>query len=165
MVYDDASRDLILGFKHADKTEAAPAFGDWMARAQTGLIEEADLIAPVPLHWSRLMRRQFNQSALLAWRLGKVLGRRRDVVPDLLKRTRRTPPQGGLGGAGRKRNMAGAFAVNAGMRRRLEGARVLLVDDVYTTGATIEACARVLLRSGAKAVDALTLARVVRPSN
>lgn len=164
--YDDASRDLILGFKHADRTEAAPAFGRWLARAGGELIAEADIIAPVPLHWARLWRRRYNQSALLAQALARTTragGRHLPVIPDLLVRHRRTPPQGGLGAAGRARNVRGAFRINAKFQARVRGARVLLVDDVLTTGATVEACARVLLRSGAGAVDVLTLARVARP--
>ncbi|PIW25910.1 MAG: amidophosphoribosyltransferase [Rhodospirillales bacterium CG15_BIG_FIL_POST_REV_8_21_14_020_66_15] len=164
--YDDASRDMILGFKHADRTEAAPAFGRWLARAGAELIGQADLVAPVPLHWTRLWRRRYNQSALLARalvRLARPGDRSLAVIPDLLVRRRRTPSQGGLGAAQRARNVRGAFRVNPRFQARLRGARVLLVDDVFTTGATVEACARVLLRAGAGAVDVLTLARVVRP--
>lgn len=163
LVYDDASRDMILGFKHADRTEAAPAFGRWMARAGRDLVAEADLIAPVPLHWRRFWRRRYNQSALLAGAVGRETGL--PVVPDLLVRKRATPSQGGLGAKARARNVQGAFAVNPRRLGRARGAKVLLIDDVYTTGATVEACARVLLRAGAAAVDVLTLARVVRPGH
>lgn len=161
LAYDDASRDMILAFKHADRTEAAPAFARWMARAGRDLTARADMVAPVPLHWRRFWRRRYNQSALLARALGGQAGIA--VVPDLLVRARSTPSQGGLGRAARARNVRGAFRLNGRMAARVRGARVLLVDDVYTTGATVEACARVLLRAGAAAVDVLTLARVVRP--
>jgi ComF family protein len=158
MVYDDASKRLILGFKHADRTEAAPTFGRWLARAGAALAAEADLIVPVPLHRWRLLLRRYNQAGLLAQALGRTVAR--PVVPDALVRRRRTPSQGGLGRTGRRRNVAGAFAVRASRARLVEGRRVLLVDDVHTTGATLGECARVLRRAGAAAVDVLTLARV-----
>lgn len=160
--YDDASRDLILGFKHADRTFAVPAFSRWMARAGAELLEDADLIAPVPLHRLRLLRRRYNQAALLAHGIAKVSGF--PVVPDLLVRTRRTPSQGRLSAARRRRNVRGAFAVKGSRADLLKGRRVLLIDDVLTTGATVSACARALVRAGAKAADVLTLARVVRPA-
>lgn len=166
LAYDDASRSMVLGFKHGDRTEAAPAFGRWLARAGADLLAEADIIAPVPLHWTRFWRRRYNQSALLAQALARAARPIRGhlpVIPDLLVRRRRTPPQGGLGAAGRARNVRGAFRLKPKFQGRLRGARVLLVDDVFTTGATVEACAGVLLRAGAGAVDVLTLARVPRP--
>lgn len=158
--YDDGSRALILRFKHGDRIHAAPAFGRWLARAGAELLEDADLIVPVPLHWTRLFARRYNQAALLSHALGRESGL--PVLVDALERRRRTPPQGRLGRAGRDRNVRGAFAVPARRRARVEERRVLLVDDVLTTGATMEACARTLLAAGAAAVDALTLARVVR---
>jgi len=160
--YDDASRELILAFKHADRTDGAPAYGAWLARAGGELLADAELIAPVPLHWSRLFARRYNQAALLAWALGRQSGI--PVLPDLLHRRRRTPSQGRLSATARRRNVAGAFSVRLPRRPEIAGRRVLLVDDVLTTGATAEACARVLLREGAAAVDVLTLARVVRPN-
>lgn len=160
VAYDDASKGMILAFKHADRTDAAPAFAAWMARAGAELVDAADLIAPVPLHRWRLWTRRYNQSALIAQALGRIAGR--VVVPDLLARRRRTPTQGGLSRAGRRRNVEGAFAVRPAHRDGLAGRRVLLIDDVMTTGATVGECTRVLLRAGAAAVDVLTLARVVR---
>nr|WP_242480432.1 ComF family protein [Rhodovibrio sodomensis] len=162
MAYDDGSRGLVLGFKHADRTEAAPAFAHWMARAGHELLADADVIAPVPLHRWRLLARRYNQSALLANQLGRVASV--PVVPDLLLRRRNTPSQGHLSRAGRGRNVAGAFAVHPGRAGRVRGRSVLLVDDVLTTGATVAACTRVLKRAGARQVDVLTLARVVRPA-
>lgn len=160
--YDDSSRDLVIAFKHGDRTDAAPAYGRWMARAGAELIDQADLVVPVPLHRSRLLKRRYNQSAMLALAIGRESGAA--VVPDLLVRTRKTPSQAGLGSAQRRRNVRGAFVVRGSRRKMLKGRRVLLVDDVYTTGATVFACARVLRRAGAAGVDVLTLARVVRPS-
>jgi len=158
--YDDGSKDLILRFKHADRTDSAPAFARWMARAGAALLADADLIVPVPLHWLRLFMRRYNQAALLASALGGLSGK--PAVNDLLLRRRRTPSQGGLGALGRQRNVAGAFAVDPRRRSLLHDKRVLLVDDVLTTGATVSACTSALLRAGAGAVDVLTLARVVR---
>ncbi len=161
--YDDASRGLILGFKHGDRTESAGAFGGWMARAGAELLREADLLVPVPLHRWRLLSRRYNQSALLARRLARISGV--PYAPDLLRRLRATPSQGGLDARERRRNVRGAFGVAPGQGPRLAGLRVLLIDDVLTTGATVEACARCLLAAGAGGVDVLTLARVVRPES
>lgn len=158
--YDEGSKELILRFKHADRTDAAPAFARWMARAGPELLAEADIVAPVPLHRFRLFMRRYNQAALLATVIGRLAGK--PAINDLLVRRRRTPSQGGLGAAARRRNVAGAFAVHPGRRDALTDKRVLLIDDVLTTGATVSACSSALLRSGAAAVDVLTLARVVR---
>ncbi|MCP4329171.1 MAG: ComF family protein [Alphaproteobacteria bacterium] len=157
-IYGEESRDIILGFKHADRTQAAPAFAEWMARSGAALIADADIIAPVPLHRRRLFSRRFNQAALLA----RYLAPRAPglVVPDLLIRHRATPSQVRMNASARRRNVKGAFAMRPG--NQIDGKRVLLVDDVYTTGATVAECARVLVRAAAKAVDVLTLARVVR---
>jgi ComF family protein len=159
--YDEASRGLVLAFKHADRTHAAPAFGQWLARAGAELLADADIIAAVPLHWTRLAWRRYNQAALLAHAVARTSGR--DCIPDLLTRVRRTPTQGERGRAARRRNVRRAFAVLERHRPRLVGRRVVLVDDVFTTGATVEECARVLIESGAESVGVLTLARVVRP--
>ena len=160
LVYDEASRDLILRFKHADRLEGAATFAAWMTRAGQPLIAEADIVVPVPLHWLRLVRRRYNQAAVLANRIAASQGKL--AAPDLLIRRRATPTQGHLGREARRRNVAGAFALNPRSRQTLAGARILLIDDVLTTGATAESCARALLAGGAKAVDLLVLARVVR---
>ncbi|MEX1306286.1 MAG: ComF family protein [Rhodovibrionaceae bacterium] len=156
--YDDASKAMLLRFKHADRTEAAPSFAAWMGRAGAELLAEADWLAPVPLHRRRLFERRYNQAALLA----HALGRGKPVIADLLLRKRYTPSQGRRSRAERQKNVAGAFAVAPRHRAALAGKKVLLIDDVMTTGATLEACAKTLLRGGAAAVDALTMARVVR---
>jgi ComF family protein len=159
--YDDGARRLILAFKHADRTDTAPAFGAWLARAGTELLADADLLTPVPLHRLRLLRRGYNQSAILARALARETSL--PLVPDLLQRRRATRSQQGLSGQARLENVtAGAFRVHPWHRRRVEGRRVVLIDDVLTTGATAGACARVLRRAGATQVDVLTLARVVR---
>ena len=160
--YDAASRDLVLGFKYRDRTYAASAYAGWMARAGAELAGAADLVLPVPLHRLRLFRRRYNQAALLALALGRA--NEIPVATDLLVRRRNTRPMGGLSPAQRARNLRGAFAVRPNRGARLRGKRVLLIDDVMTTGATVGACARTLIGAGAGAVDVLTLARVVRPT-
>ncbi len=162
--YDDLGRRLVVSFKHGDRTHGAPTFGRWLARAGAELIADADLVAPVPLHRLRLLRRRFNQSAMLAQALCRsVDDRRLSFLPDLLVRRRHTPSQGGLNAAQRQRNVRGAFAVNPRKAAYIQGQRVILVDDVLTTGATVSECAKVLTRAGATAVDVLTLARVEAP--
>lgn len=160
LAYDAASKPLVLRFKHADRTDAAPAFALWMRRAGAELLRECDLVVPVPLHPRRLFLRRYNQAGLLAQGLARLGGK--PYQPLLLVRRRATPSQGRLSRQRRKLNVAGAFAVPAAARPALKGRRVLLVDDVLTTGATLSACARSLKRAGAASVDALVLARVVR---
>jgi ComF family protein len=157
--YDDASKPLILRLKHADRLEGAPAFARWLARAGGELLAEAELIVPVPLHRWRLLARRYNQAAVLATALGRLAGVA--VVPDALVRVRRTASQGHMDREQRRRNVRGAFALHHRHRGWVEGRRVLLLDDVLTTGATVGECTRVLLAGGAVAVDVLTLGRVV----
>jgi len=161
MRYDDQARGLVLKFKHADATHAAPGYAKWMLRAGAAMIEDGDLIAPVPLHRWRLLWRRYNQAALLAHAIGRAA--EKPVIADLLVRRRATPSQGRMGRGQRFQNVAGAFAVKPAYADRIKGQRVLLIDDVMTTGATVEECAKVLKRAGAAGVDVLTLARVVRP--
>lgn len=160
LAYDEAVRPLILDFKHGDRTGVAPVLGRWLARAAAEMISEADCVVPVPLHRRRLFERRYNQSALLAAAIGRLSGL--PVHTNLLVRRRATRSQGHLSPSARRRNVKGAFAPGPGGRPAVAGRRILLVDDVYTTGATVEECARVLLRNGAAHVDVVTLARVVR---
>jgi len=162
MRYGDRSRGLVLRFKHADRTEGAAAFANWMARAGGELLTDCDLIVPVPLHWARLFKRRYNQAALMVNALGELTGAK--VDSGLLLRVKATPSQGRLSRAGRERNVASAFRVRPSKANWLRGRRVLLVDDVLTTGATVSACSRALKRAGAAGVDVLILARVSRPS-
>jgi ComF family protein len=156
--YDEHSRDLILKLKRADRTDLAGLFALWLSRAARDLIEEADAVVPVPLHPMRLIQRRFNQAAEIA----RPLARRGRLtyLPDAVVRTRNTPSQGGRSGAGRRRNVGAAFAVPERMWAKVEGRRILLVDDVITTGSTAEACARVLRAAGAVGVDVVAVARV-----
>lgn len=161
VAYDDASSRLILAFKHGARMEATPLFLRWMEAAGRPLLEDADMIAPIPLHWKRLTRRRFNQAAELA----RGLARRRSkpYAPDLLRRAKATPSQAGLPPGERRRNVAGAFRLNPAHAERVRGRRVLIIDDVFTTGATAEQACMVLRRAGAAHVDILTVARVQRP--
>lgn len=160
MRYASPARDLVLGFKHGDRTYAAPAFGRWLYRAGQELLTDADMLVPVPLHWTRLFQRRFNQSALIARALGRLSGI--PVRADLLLRHRRTSSQGVLSPAARRRNVSGAFTLRQNNEAWVSGQQILLIDDVMTTGATVEACAETLLDAGAAGVDALTLVRVIR---
>ncbi|MDE0175421.1 MAG: ComF family protein [Defluviicoccus sp.] len=156
--YDDASRNLLLAFKHGDRTDSAPLFARWLANAAGDLLEDGPLLVPVPLHPSRLFARRYNQSALLCAGLARIAGL--DWSADGLARRRRTRSQGRLSPAERRRNVGGAFAATEAGRATVSGRRVVLVDDVLTTGATAEACATALRRGGADGIDVLTLARV-----
>ncbi len=161
VVYDDASHQLIVRFKHSDRTELAAMFARWIARAGTGLITRSSVLAPIPLHSRRLLARRYNQSALLAQGTAKHSGAKLSLGEFV--RRRATPPQKELSREARKRNVAGAFGFRSEVARaRFKGAHVILIDDVLTTGATLSAAARTLKRAGAAQVDALVLARVVK---
>ncbi|HXL99201.1 MAG TPA: ComF family protein, partial [Rhizomicrobium sp.] len=147
--------------KRADRLDLVPAFARWLERAGRDLLAEADILVPVPLHRRRLWSRRFNQSALMAQRLAKLTGKPAD--PLVLERIRPTPSQGEMPSAkARRRNVRGAFRIAPKRADAVRGRTVLLIDDVFTTGATVSACARTLKRAGARKVLVLTLARVVR---
>lgn len=131
-----------------------------MARAGAELLADAGLLVPVPMHWTRLIARKYNQAALLALAIGRESGVR--VAPDLLVRRRRTPSLGTLGPAARAEAVRNAIAVHPRRAAAVKDRCVVLVDDVHTTSATAEACTAALLAAGAAAVDLLTLARTVR---
>jgi len=157
-LYDEHSRDLILKLKHADRTDLSSLFARWLSRAAADLVQDCDAVVPVPLHPLRLLARRYNQAAEIARPLARLGGRR--YLPDVLVRTRRTQTQGGKSGRGRRMNVKSAFAVPPGRLRQVEGRRILLVDDVLTTGATAEACAKALKAAGAARVDLAVVARV-----
>ncbi|HEX3754095.1 MAG TPA: ComF family protein [Rhizomicrobium sp.] len=159
LAYDEHSRVAVLALKHADRLDLVPGFARWLARVGKPALADSDLIVPVPLHPWRLWRRRYNQSAELARRLARDGNLPAD--PFALVRTRSTPSQGAMASArARRRNVLAAFKVPEAAR--VAGRRILLIDDVLTTGATAESCARALKRAGAVKVHVLALARVVR---
>lgn len=159
MLYDGCGRDLVLRLKHHDRTDLARPLGTWMARILPDLTQglRAPLLVPVPLHPLRLWRRRYNQAALLAQRIGKVMGV--EVIPDALRRTRRTPVLKAAGVSARFAALAGAFALHPRHAGRIRGRDVVVVDDVMTSGATLSVAAETLLDGGAASVCVLVLAR------
>jgi len=157
--FDATGRTLIHALKYGDRLDVARALAAWMARAGHGLLTDADALVPVPLHWTRLLARRFNQAAELTRHLSDLSGIANE--PLVLKRVRRTRHQVGLTRAQRLDNVTGAFRIAEDRKGWIRGKRLVLVDDVLTTGATLEACCRVLRRAGAARIDVLTAARVV----
>jgi len=157
--YDEVARTLVHALKYQDRTDLAPAMGRWMARAGRELLESADLLVPVPLHWRRAWHRRYNQSGALALAVERQSGVK--LKGELLRRVRATEQQVGLSRSQRASNVQGAFGVSADQRSEIQGRRVVLIDDVLTSGATVDACARALLRAKAAQVDVLVFARVV----
>jgi ComF family protein len=158
LVYDAISAPLITSFKFHDQQSGLPRYVSWMLNAAKPTLENVELIVPVPLHWRRLFKRRYNQSALFAYSVAKQIGVPCDVT--VLKRVQYTRPQMRLDRKTRLQNVTKAFAVaNAAS---IHGKTVLLVDDVVTTGATANACAKALLKAGAKEVRVLSLARTVK---
>lgn len=160
LVYDSASRPLILDLKHRDRHDGVASFANWLHQTAGPLLHGIDAVLPVPLHPLRLIRRRFNQSALMAQTLARDCGV--DYAPLALVRSRRTPSQGGRNRRQRLLNVRGAFVVLDRQRQQVQGRKLVLVDDVYTTGATVSACCRALNAAGASSVGVLTLARVLR---
>jgi len=157
--YDEIARTLVHALKYGDQLDLAPTLGRWMVQAGGALLADADALVPVPLHWRRLWARRFNQSAALAEVIaGQV---KLPVAHAALTRVKATRQQVGLTASERALNVQGAFRVRAEARTEVKDRRLVLIDDVLTSGATIDACARALLRAGAAAVDVLVFARVV----
>jgi ComF family protein len=159
--YDAQARRLILPLKHADRTELAAVLAPHMARAGAALLQQADWLVPVPLHRARLFRRRYNQAALLAQSVGKIAAR--PCLPDALLRRRATETLGEKSAAERVAEVADAFAVRPSRATSLVGRRIVLIDDVMTSGATANACVATLLAGGATMVDVLVAARVPDP--
>lgn len=157
-LYEGTARDLVHRLKYDDRLDLSATMARMMASAGTDLLSEADCLVPVPLHYFRLWRRRFNQAALLARGIGVIAGIPHD--PHLLCRVRATRSQVGLSRPARATNLQGAFRVPEAAKPRLQGRRILVIDDVMTTGATANAVSRVLLRNGALSVDLLTFALV-----
>ena len=154
---DGPARRLVHRLKYSDRAELARPIGRWMARAGAELLADADLLVPVPLHPLRLWRRRFNQAAALAREISREIGVTCD--PGALRRVKATKSQVGLSRNQRAENVQGAFRVAEGAD--LKGRKIVLVDDVLTSGATLNAASRILLRAGVARVDALVFARVV----
>lgn len=157
--YDDVARTMVHALKYQDRTDLAPTMGRWMARAGHELLTDADALVPVPLHWRRSWGRRYNQSGALAGVIGKSA--RLPVAGDVLRRVRPTLQQVGLSRADRALNVQGAFKVPPEKKSAVQGRRIVLIDDVLTSGATVDACARALLRARAASVDVLVFSRVV----
>ncbi len=159
--YDDGSRRMIISFKHNDRTDYADFFSQLLLQAGQSLDMSAAIVTPVPLHKKRLGNRRYNQAVLMA----RIFADKKacDYIPDLLSREKHTPPQKG-NYSNRKRNVAGAFRFKPRYQEKITGRTIILIDDVYTTGATAQACARILKRAGASRVEILTIARVCQPS-
>jgi ComF family protein len=157
--YGDVVRGLVHLLKYGDRLDLVQALGRWMMRAGSELLADADQLVPVPLHWTRLWQRRFNQSSALAHAIAKASGV--PAADHLLARTRASPPQFSLARKERAQNVQGAFEVPKRARIHVKGKKLVLVDDVLTTGATVDACTKALLRAGAARVDVLVLARVV----
>jgi ComF family protein len=155
----DFVRPLILRLKYGDRPELAAHVGDWLARAAKDILPDCDFITPVPLHWRRLLTRRFNQAAELSRALSFLSNR--PYGADIMERTRRTAPHIGLSRKQRARNVRGAFAVKSKWKERVKDKHIILVDDVLTSGATVESCVRALRQSGVRRVDIVVLARVV----
>jgi predicted amidophosphoribosyltransferase len=159
--YDAQSRRLILPLKHADRTDLAAPLAAMMLRAGGDLLKDAELLVPVPLHPSRLRARRYNQAALLARAVGRLAGI--PVAVDALVRLRATSPLGELSAAQRATTVAQAFAPRRAASARLAGKRVVLIDDVLTSGATATGCTLALRAAEAVSVDVLVAARVPDP--
>jgi ComF family protein len=144
LIYNNASKSLILGFKHADFLHYCNIFTPWMISAIKPFADEIDVIIPVPLHYTRLLSRRYNQAALLAYNIAKQSGKKQCYEPLLIKRHRHTRSQGHMNKSQREKNVKAAFTLTPKAKAKLEGRNVLIVDDVYTTGATLNACARTL---------------------
>ena len=163
VLYDGLAARLVAALKYGDRTDLAVLMAGWMARAGRELLETADLVVPVPLHRGRLWRRRLNQAAELARHLvhqEKRRGQALAFAPTALVRAKATRSQVGLGRELRRANVRGAFAVPRWWKEAVAGKRVLLVDDVFTTGATVASATRALKRAGASEVDVLCFARV-----
>ncbi len=156
ILYTQTSKKMILDLKHGHKLSIAPLLAQWMVRSGHKLIEKSDILIPVPLHWTRLLKRGFNQAAVLTQHIGKKTNT--PYLLNTLKRVKRTPSQDGLSASARQKNVHHAFIVPN--PQDIRGKSLLLIDDVMTTGSTLEACAKVLIQSGAKCVRTLTVGRV-----
>lgn len=158
LVYKDNARRLVLALKHGDRHDVVPLATVWMAQKAAPLVQEDTVFVPVPLHWTRLLKRRFNQSALLAQGVARALGRAE--CPDALVRRKATPSLDGMGVDQRFQTLQDVIEPHPKRANQISGRHVVLVDDVMTSGATLAACAQSCFSAGAKDVNVLTLARV-----
>lgn len=160
LLYRDNGRKFVLALKHGDRSDLATPAARWMHRAAAPILRPGMIVAPVPLHWLRLLRRRYNQSALVSAAFARLASL--DHIPDLLIRPRRTPTQDGRDRDGRFRNVTGAIRTHPRHKAQIQGRDVLLIDDVMTSGATLAACAEACLAAGATRVSVCVLARVAK---
>ncbi len=161
-VYRDAGRRFVLALKQGDRPDLANSAAGWLADKVAPVLGADAVLVPVPVHWTRLLRRRYNQSAEIA----RALGRRvdRPAIPDALVRTRATKVQDGLDPEARFRNQAGAMALRPSRKGQIEGRQVVLIDDVMTSGATLTTATNLCLAAGARQVVVAVLARAIRSS-
>ncbi len=160
LLYQDNARKLVLALKHGDRIDLARPVAQWMARVAQPIIEPHMLVAPIPLHWLRLIKRRYNQAALLSGAVARIAGL--DHCPDLLQRRRSTGSQDGLTRDGRFANMADAITPHPRRAKLIGGRHVMLVDDVMTSGATLASAAEACMAAGASGVSVLVMARVAK---
>lgn len=158
--YDDASTGMVLKFKHADGTQLAPLLAGYMHQTGKEMLSKADILVPVPLHRWRLLKRRYNQAGLLAAILSRIT--KIPCAAHCLRRKRATESQGRKTREQRKENIAGAFLVPEKCHIQIKGKKIVLIDDVFTSGATVHECVKTLLGAGAASVDVLTLSKVVK---
>ncbi|SEL02688.1 comF family protein [Pacificibacter marinus] len=160
MLYDGNAKSIVLRLKHADRMDLARPVGKWLAEAARPLVEPNTIVAPVPLHWFRGLRRRYNQSILLSRRVSNLLDI--DHCPDMLQRRLATRKLDGMNAKERSAVVSGAITLRARCRQKIEGRPVLLIDDVMTTGATLTECTKACLAGGASQVSVAVLARVAK---
>ena len=158
MIYEGAGRQLVMKFKHSDRTDLAPALANWLGRSIENLITAQTVFVPVPLHWKRSLKRKYNQSALISDRLSKTY--HRPALHDLLIRNRHTPSLKGYNKDERAEILKHSMTLNPKYQDHIKGADIILIDDVLTTGATLTACCTSLQNTGANKIDIAVLARV-----
>jgi ComF family protein len=160
-VYAGGARRITMGLKHGDRLDMGPTLARWMASAGADVLAQSDIVAPVPLHWTRLLKRRYNQAVEISRHL--VIGHNVEHIPDLLTRTKRTSMQKDMTRDERFENQRNALKVTDRFTDSMRRKRVLIIDDVMTTGATLSACAEVCISAGAANVNVLVFARVARP--
>lgn len=160
LVYKDVARKLVMALKHGDRGDLARPAASWLLRAGAPILQPDTLLVPVPLHWRRLLMRRYNQSALLGGEVAKQSGLTQ--CPDLLRRKLSTPSLDGLGRDARFQALSGAIEVHPRRKHLLQNRRIVLIDDVMTSGASFAACAEACLAAGAQEICILALARVAK---